>query len=509
VIAEQLPVLVVVTPLLGALVTMFVGGRTRAWAWAMAVVAATFGLTVALVIRVMTESPAIEYHLGNWPPEYGIGYRVDELNAIVLLIIATVGLVTTFYARLSVADEIRSDTHHIFYTIWLLALMGMMGMTITGDAFNVYVLLEISALTIYTLIAMGKDRDRRALVAAIRYLILGSIGATFILVGIGFLLMRTGTLNMVDMHEQLRVLADEGALLGDRTVLVAFAFLLVGMGLKMALFPLHMWLPKAYAYAPSAVSAMLAATATKVGVYVGIRFLLTVFGFEFSFAGLPSHQILLLCAGAGVIWCSLKAIRAENVKLLLAWSSVAQIGYMVLGFALHNGPGVAGSVVHLFNHAMTKGAMFLAVGCVIYRLGGCRVEHLRGLGRRMPWTMAAFTVGGMGLIGFPLTAGFISKWYLLQGCIEAGMWLYAGVIVIGSLLAVVYVWRLVEKIYFQQPTVGAAEGVREAPATMVIATWVLAAASVYFGIDAQITGTLATGAAQELLPADAWGGIAP
>src|SRR5690606_36892827 len=190
------------------------------------------------------------YGIGSWPEEYGIAYKVDALNAFVIFVVAMIGFLATIYAKDSVASEISKDRHHLFYSVRLLAICGLIGITATGDTFNIYVLLEISSLTVYTLVALGGDRDRRALVASLKYLILGSIGATFILLGIGYLLMLTGTLNMADMHAQLVRMREAGQLTNNRTVFVSFAFLMVGLSLKMALFPLHLWLPNAYTYAP-------------------------------------------------------------------------------------------------------------------------------------------------------------------------------------------------------------------------------------------------------------------
>jgi multicomponent Na+:H+ antiporter subunit D len=501
-IRAHLPVLLVTVPLYGGLLSLFTGfiqkgGGLVAWLWALLISAMVLICAMGLMLDVQATG-TITYRIGSWPEDYGIVYVVDSLNAYVILVVALLGFLSTIYAKDSVAAEISKDRHHLFYAVWLLVICGMVGICVTGDTFNVYVLLEIASLTAYTLIALGGQRDRRALVAALKYLILGSIGATFILISIGYLLMMTGTLNMVDMHEQLVRLRDAGELVDNRTLFVSFAFLMVGLGIKMALFPLHMWLPNAYTYAPSAVTVLMAATATKVGVYMFFRFVFTIYGDAYD--NTADMYFLALLAGVGVVATSVTAMRQTDVKSVLAYSSVGQIAYIVLGFSLANEPGVTASVIHIFNHAVVKGGMFMAVGAVALRVGGTKVSDFKGLGRRMPLTMAAFTIGGAGLIGVPLTTGFISKWYLVQGTMEKGYWGMAFIVLLGGLLALIYVWRLVEIIWFAQPdNHQPVKPVREAPLSMLIPMWILIGASVWFGIDAGWTADAASAAARMLL----------
>ena len=498
---DHLPVLVVILPLFGGLLSLFTGfiqrgGGLLAWVWALLTTAAVFVCAAAMLGEIHTTGEVLSYRLGSWPEQYGIGYTVDALNAYIIFVVALIGFLATLYAKDSVRAEIPDDRHHLFYTVWLLAIAGLIGITVTGDTFNIYVLLEISSLTVYTLIALGGERDRRALVASLKYLILGSIGATFILLGIGYLLMLTGTLNMADMHVALQEMRASGELTNNRTVFVSFAFLMVGLSLKMALFPLHLWLPNAYTSAPSTVSALVAATATKVGVYMTFRFVFTIYGGVYDTSA--DLQFLAVCACAGVIVSSLAAIRQLDVKRVLAYSSVGQIAYIVLGFSLANHSGVTASVIHIFNHALIKGGMFMACGAVALRVGGTRLEDFKGIGRKMPLTMAAFTVGGCGLIGVPLTAGFVSKWYLVQGAMHEGYWGMALIVLLGGVLALGYVWRLVEIIWIAKAD-NPHEQLEEAPLTMLIPMWVLIGASIYFGVDASWTAGGAKAAAALLL----------
>jgi multicomponent Na+:H+ antiporter subunit D len=270
-----------------------------------------------------------------------------------------------------------------------------------------------------------------------------------------------------------------------RPVLAALAFITVGISLKLALFPLHFWLPNAYAYAPSAVTAFLAATATKVAVYVLLRYYFSVFGAGLVVETLPVPQILIGLSAIAIVSASLVALWQTDFKRLLAYSSVAQIGYITLGIGLATRDGLTAAVVHLFNHGITKGALFLLVGGIALRAGGAGFGHLRGLGRTMPLTSLGITLAGLSLIGVPGTAGFISKWFLVLGAIEAGQAWLAALVVLTSLIAVAYVWRFVEAAYLSEPEPGAPAG--EAPLSMLAISGLLVVACFWFGLDTSYT----------------------
>ncbi len=488
-IADQLPVLQVIIPLIAAPLCIILRRRRLVLPFAIGVCWVTFAASVALLGDVLAGG-AISYELGGWAAPWGIEYRVDALSAFVLLFVSGIGALVLTYAPRSLADEIPPSRQYLFCTLYLLCLAGLLGIAITGDLFNVFVFLEISALSSYGLIALGGRRQ--ALPAAFQYLVMGTIGATFILIGIGLMYQMTGTLNMVDMAARLP------AVEGMRTALVAFGFLTVGIALKMALFPLHVWLPNAYAYAPSVVSAFIAATATKVSVYILLRFMFSVFGLEFSFDYLELGRLLMPLALAGIFVASTVAIFQRNMKRMLAYSSVAQIGYMVLGIGFATATGLTGGIVHLFNHALIKGGLFMAMGCVMLRLHSVDLDEMAGIGRAMPWTMAAWALGGLGLIGVPATAGFVSKWYLIQAALEDHAVPVAVLVLLSSLLALVYVWRVVETAFFREPSARAREA-REAPLSMLIPTWVLLGATVFFGIYTRYSAGLARQAAEAVL----------
>jgi multicomponent Na+:H+ antiporter subunit D len=489
----QLPALAILAPLLAAPVCGLLRGRMLPWLLTLLASIGAFLVSLALLSTVLDSGP-VDYAMGGWEPPVGIAFRVDAMNAFVLTIISGMSTATLLYARRSLEAEISAHDHPLFYTAYLLCLTGLLGITATGDAFNFFVFLEISSLATYTLVAMGASRDRRALTAAFRYLVMGTIGATFYLIGVGFLYIITGTLNMADLAERLQGQQHTTA------VPVAFAFIVVGLGLKAAVMPLHAWLPNAYAYAPTAITVFLAATATKAAVYGIMRFLFTVFGLEFSFEANVLPYIFMPLALIAMFAASAVAVWQQDVKRMLAWSSVAQLGYILLGLSLvqFSDAGLVGSIVHLLNHALMKTACFMAVGAFLFRCGDVTVAGLAGIGRHMPWTMGAFVIGGMSLIGVPGTVGFISKWYLIRAALEAGLWPIAILIVLSSLIAVAYIWRIVEVAWFHEPQRARIRMV-EAPLEMLVPMWIVAGLCIWFGIDASGTLAAAQAAADALL----------
>jgi multicomponent Na+:H+ antiporter subunit D len=460
-----------VIPLLAAPLCFLLRNELLVRIFTIVVSVVCFAISMSLLGQVL-DGQVLVYEFGGWARPYGIEYRVDILNSFVLVVVSGIAAVVFSAGPGEALRAIPEGREYLFYSALLLCLTGLLGVTITGDVFNVFVFLEISSLSSYILIGLG--RSRRALMAAFSYLIMGTIGATFLLIGIGLMYQMTGTLNMVDMAERLQDISH------NRTVFVALAFVVVGISIKLAVFPLHQWLPNAYSFAPPLVSAFLASTATKVAYYLLIRFCFGLFGSILVFETVEIDVLLLPLSVAAMFVGSIAAIYQTDFKRLLAYSSIAQIGYMTLGFSLATEAGVSAGLIHVFNHALMKGALFLVAACVAWRMGGTSIEAMKGLGQRMPFTMAAMVVAGLALVGVPGTVGFVSKWALVSAALEQDEFFIAFLIMASSVLALVYIWKLVEVAYFATPEAEIEK--KEAPLRILVPTWILAGASIYFGI---------------------------
>lgn len=443
-----------------------------------------------ILLQEVNNNGVISYAMGGWSAPVGIEYRIDIFNAWVLFIICAISSVSLLFAYKSISKELPESRIFLFYAGWLLCLTGLLGITITGDAFNVFVFMEISSISSYLLISIANKP--RALTATFNYLILGTIAGSFILIGIGLLYVMTGTLDMIGIHAGLE------AVKSSNTIHTAFAFILIGTLLKAAIFPLHYWQPNAYAYAPTAVSMFLAGIGTKVSLYVLLRFIFTVFGNEYSFKMMSLDNILLPMAIAAMLIGSGVAIFQTNIKRMLAWSSIAQLGYIVLGIALLDTQGLTASMLHFFNHALIKTSLFMAVGCIVYRIGIANIDNIKGISKRMPYSSLAFIFGGLSLIGIPLSNGFISKWYLLVAAMQQQAIFAVIAIVFSSLLAIVYIWRIVELMYFGKLSTNH-QTLKEAPPTLLLPTWLLLFASFYFGINPQFPLEITQNIAHTLL----------
>lgn len=490
-ISEHLPVLQVVIPLLAAPLCIILHNKTLAWLLSTIVSLLCFVIACQLTIQVEMTG-AITYAIGGWAAPAGIEYHVDRLTAYILLIISGLALFIMLGAKRNLENEIALDRLYLFYTAFLLNLTGLLGVIMTGDAFNVFVFIEISSLSSYAMISIS--RDKRSLYAAFQYLIFGTLGASFILISIGLMYALTGTLNIYDLHTRLVDMHD------TRTLTTALVFFVIGIGLKAAIWPLHTWLPDAYCYSPSIVSTFLAGTSTKVFVYVLIRFVFSLFGIEFSFNELALDKLLMLLSLVAILYGSIMAIKQDSMKRLLAYSSIAQIGYMTLAISLATAAGLAAGLIHVFNHAIIKVALFLCAANFIYFTGTDSIKKMAGMSKAMPVTSGLFVIAGLSIIGVPLTAGFTSKWFLINATIDSGYWYILPVIVVSSILAIVYVWKIVEQLYFktQEPMQSQVIADKEIPTMFYLSLIVFTLACIYFGIQTDINVGIAQQIATDL-----------
>ena len=490
-ISSQLPALQVVLPLVAAPLCVLFHNRTFAWLLMVFVSLASFGISCALFNQVLTED-TITYAMGGWVAPWGIEYYIDKLTTYMLLIVNGIAVLVSLGARESVENEISSDRIYLFYTAFLLNLTGLLGVIITGDAFNLFVFIEIASLSSYAIISLGKDK--RCLYAAFRYLVYGTIGASFILISIGLLYAVTGTLNITDLSQQLAN-AENTA-----TITTAFVFFVIGIAIKAAIFPMHLWLPDAYTYSPSIVSTFLAGTTTKVFIYVLIRFIYSLYGYEFSFFHESFDNLLIIIACGAILYGSYRAIKQDSLKRLLAYSSIAQIGYMILGIALITELGLAASLIHIFNHAFIKVGLFLAVTAIIYSYGTDSIERLAGMAKTSPCTFVLFLISGLSIIGVPLTSGFISKWYLIKASLEAGYWGLVVIIVFSSVLAIIYIGRVIEATYFKpEATNTAALNNKKMPYLLFLSLFIFSFINIYLGIETSLNVDMAFQIAHELI----------
>lgn len=425
------------------------------------IISLSFFLSISLFNKVMnTPGMIMEYFLGHsWDGDrflstgqpIGIVARTDPLGALMLILVTGIGLIVAVYSLKYISHEIPEGKESSYYTLFLLLIAGMTGICLTGDYFNFYVFLEVASISSYALVAI--PNSSQSLEAGFKYLIVGAIGSALIVLAIALIFSVTGTLNMHYASQQITKIftAEEGSRLFTyrRVVVASMSLFIVGFSIKSALIPMHAWLVDAHPVAPSSISAMLSGLVVKVtGVFIMIRFLYSVFGVHKGYYGNVITPLFMIFSGVTIVGASVFAIAQTNLKRMLAFSTVAQLGYIVLGIGLVTQGGLTGSVLHIINHALIKTLLFLCAGAIIYKTGIKKIEDLGGIGFKMPITMACFTVGAMAMVGVPPLNGFMSKWALAVASGKAGYSVMIGVLMISSLLNAIYYFRVVAIAYF-------------------------------------------------------------
>ena len=437
--SQHFPVLIVLLPLSAALLSpLFSYLHRQAGKWiAILSLFGAFLCSVGLLLQVVANGgEAIHYWMGDWMPPLGIEFVVDPINGVIVTMITFVALCSAIYSTPFLK---KNNWLYMggYYTLMALLCVGLSGMTLTGDAFNLYVYLEIASLSGYGLIALGGNKGT---LAAFRYLLIGTIAASLYLLALGFMYSMTGSLNMADLSVLLQDKMD------SPLIIMSIALLIAAFGIKAALFPFHGWQPDAYTYSHPGAAPLISGVMSKVPAYAMLRFFFYLFGAQHLFVqhGLTVVGIL---GALGIILGSVMAIAQDDFRRMLAYSSVAQIGYIGVGLAICSFYGLIGAVLHIINHAFMKGSLFMVIGGVRYRFGEVSISKLGQIGKKMPFTVFTLVVAALAMIGIPPTGGFFSKWYIMLGAMQTEQYIYVAVLVISSLLNAVYFFRVLENVF--------------------------------------------------------------
>ncbi len=490
---QQLPALITIIPLFTGLIISAVMWIDKRYSYPIAIAGLATALltSVGLLLQVLSHGP-VTYEMAGWAGPMGIVYVIDYLNAPVLVVIMAVAFANLISSRKNVLVEFKGKTG-AFYSLYTLFVTGVVGITATGDAFNLYVLLEIAALTGYALIGLGKDR---APLASLNYLFIGTIGASFYLLGVGYLYIATGSLNMADLARIIPGLVD------NSVILFALIICMTGLFIKMALFPLHGWLPNAYSFSSPSSTGVIAPLTTKVMIYAMIRVGLYVFTPEYIFNAVAIGRVIVWIAVIAIVMGSLMALAQKSLLKMLTYVIIAEVGYMVGGFWLGNSMGITGATIHIINDAAMTLCLFMAAGAITYKVGSDSFENLQGLFKKMPLTMIGFVAGAMAVIGIPPTCGFFSKYYLITGGFAAGHYGFVVALLFSSLVNAVLFFRIFEIAYFEPFSDSHdhdhEEAINEAPLSMLIPLLITAASLIVLGI---YSGDIVTKIIQLAIPA--------
>lgn len=439
--SEHFPSLIVTFPLMMAFLTYIFGIFSKKLVYPLtlftAIVCVLMNLKLFMIL--LEKNSPIHYFLGGWEPPWGIEYVMDYLNVPLLCSISIIFLLLTLLTKELVRTEIGKEKMHLFYALILLQYTGLQGVTATGDAFNLYVLIEIMSFSAYGIVALGR---KGAEFFAFRYMIIGTIGACFYLLGVGHIYILTGSLNLIDLSKHLPLLSWSYALISG------VLFLIVGILIKMAFFPFHVWLPDAYSYSPASVSAYLAPLSTKVAAYVLIRLIFLIVTPVFGLKLRPVFDFLGILSAIAIMFGALMAIAQKEIRRSLCYIVLSEIAYVVIAISAMNEYGFKGAILHIINDMFMISCLF-CVWCLVYlRTGNTYLDEWKGLNEILPYTMVVFVICALSIIGVPPLCGFFSKWYILLGLLAQKKWLFSAVVLASGLLNVVYFLRLIEKAYF-------------------------------------------------------------
>jgi len=431
-ISKTLLLAIILVPLIGSVVVFAWGRYSKKTAPIVSTVFSGAALTVAIALYVLSKGQAIKIGLDVGLP-FDLALKADALGLFLTLITTSIWFLVTLYSV-----EYIHDRKGIFGTFMHLSLFGMLGITLSENLFTLLLFFEIFSLASTILII--HEMTKEAIKAGFQYLFMSVLGTGAIIAGSAIVYSLTGSVNLLDTGLANISITGMGAL--------AFWLLMLGFAIKAGVFPVHIWLPQAHPIAPSAASALLSGIMIKAGAYGIIRVIYGIYSNGGDIIiGSTFTSILIVIAVITMIGGSIAAITQGELKKMLAYSSVAQIGYVLLGAALLSKAALTGGVLHILNHAIMKSALFLAAGAIIHKTGKRNLKDLKGIGKTMPFTMTVITLSAISMIGIPPFLGFFSKWLLAKGALDAvtggiiqpwAAYTIVGAIVLSGLLNVVY-----------------------------------------------------------------------
>lgn len=467
----QWPVLVFLVPFVAAIAMPLVNLWRREWCRPL-----TIGALIAMTASAFASyytvlvDGAMSYPFAGWTPPIGIEWVADGLSGLLLVTVSMLGLVVSLAGGELVARD-RGPRLVYFYTLFLMLMSALAGILLSGDLFNLFVFLEIASLSSYGLVGMAGGRS---LIAAFRYLILGTIGASLYLLGVGYFYAITGTLNMEDLAQRLP------DLFASKAMAAGLLFILIGLSIKMALIPLHGWLPDAYTQAPDSVSPLLAALVTKVSLYALVRILYWVLGSGGLLDDVPILSILGWIGAVATLAGAFIALAQRDLKLMFAYGGISHVGLMVVGVTMGNATGFAGGVFYLINDAVMQAVLFFVAGAVFHRYGTRELPDLVRLRGEMPWTIGALIVVAMSMVGIPPTGGFFGKWYIILGALEAANYVAVVAVLGATLLTLAYFVKVFTPIFWERPVEGGRPAT-DAPWSLRVSLGVLAGVLIALG----------------------------
>ncbi len=435
---EHVPILTFLAPFVAAICMPLAGHRDRGLCRPVAIAAVTVMLALSLIgLYTILEQGTVRYSFGGWAVPLGIEWVADPIAAMVLVAVSAIALLSLVYGG-ALEDRSLAGRTVPYYAILLLLLAGLAGASYAGDLFNIFVFLEVVALSGYALVAVPGGR---ALVAAFRYLMIGTLGATLYLLGVAYFYAATGALNISDLSQRLPGLLESKAVIGG------LLFILIGLAIKMALAPLHGWLPDAYCNAPDAAVPILAGLVTKIALLVWARILFWVMS---TASGGRDLDIFSLISSLGILAAvcgGLLALNQRELKRMFAYGGIAHIGLMMIGLGQANTTGLTGTLYYMLNDAVMQCGLFILAGILAVRFGARTLDDLDGASIRSPWVLGPFVVIAVGMVGFPPTGGFFGKWYILLGTLEAGAYVAAGAIILTTLLTLAYFAKVLAHLF--------------------------------------------------------------